>query len=252
MEYSSSRWNLKMSPIEGEILVTILKKTRNHCCTKMEDISREAHVPSELTLEALDKFHKEDLLEIRNDEIIINEEQRLKIAVKAVSLGLNIERIARSLTWSEFEKISKIAFEANGFTVKMNFHFTWQKKRWEIDIIGLKKPIVISADCKRWCQKWSGAASIKAVENQIKRTRALAEASRNITSKIGINGWEYAYFIPIVLSLLQSQHKFYEGTPIVPIFQLKDFLQNIMVYINDVNRFYVSYAVQKSLDEFKK
>jgi len=231
-----------MSIIEREFLVTLLKETVDHCHAKIEDISRESRIPSELTLKVLDKFLREGLLEVRGNEIIVNEEQRLKIAIKAVSLGSDIERIARSLTWSEFEKISKLAFEANGFTVKTNFHFTWQKKRWEIDIIGLKKPVVISADCKRWCQKWSGVASIRAVESQIERTRALAEVSKNIMNKIGINGWEYAYFIPIVLSLLPSQHKFYERTPIVPILQLKDFLQNIMAYINDVNRFYVSYT----------
>jgi len=238
-----------MSLIEREILAALLKKTMDYCQTKIEDISREVRIPSEPALEVLGKFLKEGLLKIRGNEIIVNEEQRLKIAVKAVSLGSDIERIARSLTWSEFEKLSMLAFEANDFTVKTNFHFTWQEKKWEIDIIGLKKPIVISADCKRWRQKWSGAASIRAVENQIERTRALAEASKNIMNKVGVDGWEYAYFIPIVLSLLPSQHKFYERTPIVPILQLKDFLQNIMVYINDVNKFYVPYAVQRSLDE---
>jgi hypothetical protein len=116
------------------------------------------------------------------------------------------------------------------------------KKRWEIDIIGVKRPMVISADCKHWRRKWSGSASAKAARGQAERTKALAEASRRIKSKIGINGWMYAYFIPAVLSLFPSQYKFYEKTPIVPILQLKDFLQNIIIHLDEVNYFYVSYA----------
>jgi len=229
-------------PIEREILVAVLKRTVERGDARVEDISEEAHIPLSLTKHILEGFCSEGLIELANDKVIVGGGNRLRIAVKAISLGSDIERVARLLTWSEFEDFSVLAFEANDFSVKRNFHFAWLRKRWEIDIIGLKKPLVISADCKHWHRKWSGAASIRAAKSQIERTKALAEASRGMRNKIGIAGWEHAYFIPIILSLLPAQQKFYERTPIVPILQLRDFLQNVMVHLDEVNNFCIVYV----------
>ncbi|MEM1581826.1 MAG: hypothetical protein QXK89_04865 [Candidatus Bathyarchaeia archaeon] len=231
------------TPIEREILIAILKKTKESNIIRLEDISVETRFARTFIQEALKKFYEENFLDLEEDKILISNEQRMKIAVKAINLGSDIERVGRFLTWSEFEKLSKISFEANSFSVRTNFHFTWMEKKWEVDIIGLKKPLIISADCKHWHQKWSGTASVKAAKSQLERTKALAEASAIIKGKIGISGWKYAYFVPIVLSLFPSQYKFYEGIPIVPILHLRDFLQNIIAHLEDVNSIYVSYKV---------
>lgn len=228
---------------EREILIHILQATRETSNVKIEDAARESRIPRDLANEVIKKFYAESLLMLNGDIAIVNGEQRLKMAVRAVELGADIERVSRFLNWDEFEKFLTLSFEANDFLVKKNFHFTWMKKRWEIDILGLKKPIIISADCKHWHKGWSGSASIKSAKSQIERTKALAEASASgsIRSKIGIERWEYAYFIPVILSLIPSQHKFYERTPIVPVLQIKDFLQNSIVYLDEINRFLVSF-----------
>jgi len=227
--------------IEREILLAVLKETSKANYVRMEDISREARVPRGLIKEIIREFSENGLLKLDSESIVVDCGQRLKIALRAVELGSDIERVARFLTWAEFEDFSRISFEENGFTVKMNFHFTWLKKRWEIDIVGIRKPLIISADCKHWRQKWSGSASLKAAEKQIERTRALAESSKYLMNKIGINGWKYAYFVPVVLSLFPSQYKFHERTPIVPILSLNDFLKNVIVHLKDLNSFFVSY-----------
>jgi len=229
-------------PIGREVLVTVLKRTLERSDTRVEDISEEARIPLSLTRNILEGLRSEGLLELTDDKVIVGGGNRLKIAIRAINLGSDIERVARLLTWSEFEDFSVLAFETNGFNVKRNFHFAWLRKRWEIDVIGLKKPLVISADCKHWHQKWSGSASVKAAKSQIERTKALAEASRKMRDKIGITGWEHAYFVPIILSLLPAQQKFYEKTPIVPVLQLRDFLQNIIVHLNEVNNFHIIYV----------
>lgn len=228
--------------IEREILTSVLKKTLEDSGVSIEDICKEARMPRAIVLEILNKLSGDSLLEVKEDRVIVNGEQRLKIAVKAVNLGSDIERVAKFLSWAEFERFSRLSFELNDFRVISNFRFTLLRKRWEIDIIGVKRPMVISADCKHWRRRWSGSASAKAARGQAERTKALAEASKRIKSKIGISGWMHAYFIPAVLSLFPSQHKFYEKTPIVPILQLKDFLQNIIIHLDEVNYFYVTYV----------
>lgn len=227
--------------IEREILVAILKSTQEKDSALIEDICEEARAPRANVLEILDRLRGSRLLSMNGDKVFVNKERRLKIAVKSISLGADIERVARFLTWSEFEQFSRESLEVNGFMVTTNFRFKWLGRMWEIDLIGAKKPLVISADCKHWRHGWSESASIKAAKNQVERTRALADASGRIKSKVGIDGWEYAYFVPVVLSLHPSQHKFYDKTPIVPILQISDFLQNLIAHLNEVNHFFIQY-----------
>lgn len=227
---------------EREILIAILKNTRKEDNISVESVCREARVPRTTALYMLNRLHEAGFLRIEHDKIFVDGGQRLKIAAKSIGLGSDVERVARFLTWSEFERFSKASFELNDFTVITNFRFKWLGRRWEIDIVSAKKPIVISADCKHWRRGWSGSASIEAAKSQIERTRSLAEVSRRVKGRIGLNGWEYAYFVPVVLSLHPSQYKFYERTPIVPILQLSDFLQNLIAHLNEVNHFYISYV----------
>ena len=225
---------------EREILISILQATREDNRARIKDISRESRVPIDLVSQVLASFENKGL-KLSEDTLLITSELRIKMAVRAIELGADIERASRFLKWDEFEKLSTLAFEKNGFRVKKNFRFSWMNKRWEVDVLGIKEPIIISADCKHWHKGWSGVASIRAAEKQVERTKALAEASisKNLRSRIGINGWKHAYFIPVILSLAPSRYKFYEKTPIVPILQLKDFLQNIIVYIDEVKAFHI-------------
>lgn len=228
--------------IEREVLIAILKSTRDGVRSDIESISREARVPRAIVLETLNRFCESGFLRIDGDEVTVDLEQRLKIAVKSIGLGSDVEKVAGLLTWSEFEQFSRESLELNGFRATANFRFKWFGKRWEVDLIGVKKPLVISADCKHWRRGWSGSASIEAARNQVERTRALADASRRIKGRLNIGGWEYAYFVPVVLSLHPSQYKFYDKTPIVPILQISDFLQNLIVHLDEVAHFYIQYV----------
>lgn len=228
--------------VEREILVAILRGTQGKTQVDIESISKVARVPRSTVLETLAKLCKDSFLRMDGEVVVVDVEQRLRIAVKLISLGSDIERVASFLTWSEFEQFLKEALMLNGFSAITNFRFKWFGRWWEIDLIGVKKPLVISADCKHWRRGWSGSASAEAAKAQAERTRALAEASRRIKSKIHINGWEYAYFVPVVLSLHPSQYKIYDKIPIVPILQINDFLQNLIVHLSEVAHFYIRYV----------
>ncbi|MBS7640106.1 MAG: hypothetical protein QXJ19_02440 [Candidatus Bathyarchaeia archaeon] len=227
---------------ERETLIAVLKNTRDGTSSDIRSICMDARVPQAEVLETLNRLHETGLLRLDGDRVIASGEQRLKLAIRSINLGSDVERVARFLTWSEFEQFSRESLELNGFKVIMNFRFRWFGKRWEIDLIGVKKPLVISADCKHWRRGWSGSASAEAARDQVERTRALADVSRRIRGKLGIGGWEHAYFVPVVLSLYPSQYKFHEKTPIVPILQINDFLQNLIVHLGEVAHFYIQYV----------
>jgi Holliday junction resolvase-like predicted endonuclease len=162
---------------------------------------------------------------------------RLKLAVKAVALGADVERISGFLRWQEFEDIAAIALERNGYIVAKNTHFKYAGRKWEIDIIGCKKPLAICIDCKHWRHGLSPSALKKIAEAQVERTRALAESLPNISLEIECAKWNKAKLVPAILVLMPGSFKFYDKVPIVPVLQLQDFLNQLPAYIESLKYF---------------
>lgn len=201
-------------------------------------ISKDAQIPQQNTEEVLKKLCNEGLIQREKGVVDASSNQRIRIAVQAIRLGADFEKICSFLDWSEFENIATTAFEANYFTVKKGFRFAESGRRWEIDILGIKEPVVACVDCKHWHHGWRRAATIKAVEAQVKRTEALANALPRLHEKIGLENWETAVLVPIILSMYPSPLKFYEKTPIVPILQLQNFLSEFLAYVNQLTHFF--------------
>jgi len=223
---------------EREVLISTLNLTKNGP-GEIKDISRDARVPLQTVCQILDRNALSGLLRISGSKIIATSEQRFRIAIKAVDLGADVERVCKHLTWEEFEDVSVLALEINGFDVKKHFRFSWNERRFEIDLLALKKPFVLCVDCKQWRRGWRGAASRKAAEKQVQRTKTLAEALQSMMKKIGIDNWNQACFIPVILSLFPSSSRFYKGAPIVPIIQFRSFIQAMPAHIDDLNHYWV-------------
>ena len=223
---------------EREVLISILNLTKNGR-GEIKDIIRLARVPSQTACRILERNASSGILRISGSKIVATPEQRLRIAIKAVDLGADVERVCKHLKWEEFEEISTLALEMNGFKVKRHFRFSWNGKRFEIDLLALKRPFVVCVDCKHWRQGWGGSASRKAAEKQIQRTKILAEASTSMAKKIGIDGWSQACFIPVIISLFPSISRFYKTSPIVPIIQLGSFIQAMPAHIDEIDHYWV-------------
>ena len=224
---------------EREILVSVLKLTAEGSAD-IKEIVMDAKVPFQVACQILDRYELSGLLRLSGSKIIVIPEQRLRIAIKAADLGADVERICKYLSWEEFEDISTLAFEVNGWVVKKHFRFRLDDRRFEIDLLALKRPFIVCADCKRWRRGWMGAASRRAAEEQIERTRLLAENSSKIIDRLGIVGWGRACFIPLIISLFPSTSTFHEGSPIVPIIQLRNFIQEMPAYIDQIRHYWIS------------
>jgi len=222
---------------ERNLLASSLKLTKFG--PVQEDlISKDAQIPRQIAEKILKKLCNEGLIQRVHGVVEASLNQRIKIAIQAIKLGADFEKVCSFLDWSEFENIATVAFEANHFTVKKGFRFTWSSRRWEIDILGFKESVVACVDCKHWHHGWRRAATIKAAEAQVKRTEALANALPMLHEKIGLADWKEIVLVPIVLSLYPSPLKFYEKTPIVPILQLQNFLSEFSAYVNELTHFF--------------
>jgi len=237
---------------ERNILSSVLKLTRTGPVRK-ELIQRDAKVTVHVADEALRKLFEAGFIRQRSGLVEASPSQRVCVAVQAIKLGADFERICKFLEWTEFENIAVQAFQANGFRVLRNFRFKHTGKRWEIDVLSCREPLVVCVDCKHWRRGWSRAATVKAVEAQIERTRAFADALPNYSQRARLTEWKSATLVPLILSLVPGPFKFHKNVPIVPVLQLQDFINELPLEANSLSHFKKKLVrIQQNLTDYSK
>ena len=222
--------------IERNLIISILKLTKNGSISK-EIVKKDARVTSEIAEKIFKKLRSSSLVYLQNNFLEADSLQRLKLAVYAVQLGADLETVSSNLQWKEFEDMAAFALERNGYGVVRNLRLKHIGHRWEIDVVGFRKPMVLCVDCKHWHRGMYPSALKRIVEEQVTRTLALAEVSQSLAGKVEWASWSKAKFFPVVLSLTAGRFKFYNDVPIVPILQLQDFLNQLPAYANSLKHF---------------
>jgi Holliday junction resolvase-like predicted endonuclease len=185
----------------------------------------------------LHKLQKDNLIYFDCERVEVDSENRLKLALKAITLGADIQAVSNLLCWQEFEEITALALKANGYTVTKNLRFKHGGRRWELDVVGCRKPFVVCVDCKRWQHAISPSALKRMVDSQMQRTQALSDCLPNATLDLECTRWDRAEFVPAVLSLMQSAYKYVFDVPVVPVLSLQDFIYQLPTHICEV-KFY--------------
>jgi hypothetical protein len=222
--------------VERVLIFSLLKLTQK-TPVLTTNIKNDAKLPSETVFTLLEKLQSEDLLNLNNGIVEVSANDRIKLAVKAVSLGADIQNISDLLCWQEFEEITAMALRNNNFTAHKNVRFKTTNRKWEIDAIGCKHPLVICIDCKHWGHAISPSTLSKIATVQADRTKALTESLPNPKLQMECIKWKNAHFVPAILSLTQSSFKFCDNIPIVPILQLQNFLNQLPAYMYQLKSF---------------
>ncbi len=225
-----------MMTSERIIATSILRLTRTGSVQK-EQVRNDARVSTETLETVLRKLSEMEIVSLQTSFVDISPAQRIKLAIQALKFGLDYEQICKLLSWEEFESVAAMAFEANHFSVLKNFHFQQAGKRWEIDVVGCREPLIVCMDCKHWHHGWRQAAIIKTVEAQIERTRALADSLARYYQRIQIAQWKTATLVPLILSLIPGPLKFHQNVPIVPVLQLQDLINQVPIEVNSLTHF---------------
>ncbi len=227
--------------IERNLIISILKLTKNRVVL-IEDVKKSSKLPSDELARLLEKLQNEELLILNPISVDVDSEKRLKLAVKAIALGADVEAVSNLLGWQEFESIAAEAFMQSGYTVVQNFRFKHVGRRWEIDVVGCRKPLVVCVDCKDFHHGLSPSAMRRIVEAQAERTRALADELPALSKKLDCASWSGAKFIPTVMVLMPSRVKYYEDVPIVSVLQLRDFLTSLPAEVESLKYFRREFA----------
>jgi len=163
-------------------------------------------------------------------------EDRLKLAVAAVTLGATVEESARLLSWKEFEAFCAKVLEENGYTCTQEFRFkSIQRKRFECDILASKKPLVVMADCKHYAGKVKGLRAV--IKKQMERVSALSKSIPTMIRSIPeIIDWREALVVPVIITLFQQNPSIIDDVPVVPGFKLNQFIQELPSYTDRITR----------------
>ena len=219
--------------VERNLVISALKLTKNGS-SLIEDVNKDAHVPLAVAYKLLQKMQNDDLINLRDGSIETDSTGRLQLAVKGIALGADIEVISNLLCWQEFEEIAAYALKNNGYSVQNNVRFKQGGRRWEIDVVGCKKPLVVCVDCKHWGHAIAASALTKIVDTQVDRTEAFADFLPNIKLQMSCTQWEKAKFVPVVLSLVQGAYKYVHEVPVVPVLKLQDFINQLPLYTEEL------------------
>jgi hypothetical protein len=222
--------------VERDLLISLLKLTKDGPVL-VETVNNDSKIASDIVIKLLESLQKQGLVHLKNGFLKVDSDGRLMLAAKSLAMGADIERVSAFFSWQEFEEIATLALEKNGYAAVKNVRFKNEGKRWEIDAVGCRKPLVLCVDCKHWRRGLKPSMLRRIVDAQVKRTRALLITLPAVSLKLECTKWKKAKFVPVILSLIPSNLKFYRDVPVVPILQLQDFLIQLPVQIESLKYF---------------
>ncbi len=166
-------------------------------------------------------------LEIRCGRVDLRGVDRMSLAITAVEMGVDVEVVSRNLDWRDFERFIEQSLNIEDFKIVSSLYFT-MGKRYQIDLIGVRKPLMLLIDCKHWRYGYTRSRMIKTVEDQIGRTEALSTylEKRSTLKGLTLKPGRY-YLLPVIASLTDPPMKILNGVPIVSVVKFKDFIRRI-------------------------
>ena len=228
-------------PTQRDILIALLKNTRK----KPVDTSalRETvRVTDEAYNTYMAHLASNGLIEEERGNITASLDQRLELAIKAVQARGDLERVSRALGWLEFEEIVARIFEENGYDVKRRFRFQADGRRWEIDILATRRPLIVCAECKHWAKGLGNTTARRIVETHLEKVETLSRSVGDLKGRMGIDGWRQATMIPMALSLQPARERIYRRIPVVSVYGLPGFLSEFEAQMDWLASFPVDLA----------
>ncbi len=224
--------------MNAKLLLKTLELSSPHSEIKSESILQNRKVPINKILTFLGKqgYITEDN---KRKRTISN--FRINLAIFGiVNLNIQPSQVINYLKWQEFEEFCLYVLEQHDFSCIKNFRFKRKKKRFEIDIVGIHQPYILCIDAKLWrIRSGKSTALKKAVERQIIRTQALSDVISRYFDKLPISNWNNAIFIPILTTSMNEGIKAHKKVPIIPFYQLNNFIADFNEITDDLPQFKV-------------
>ncbi|MFX1575714.1 MAG: hypothetical protein ACFFCF_00925 [Promethearchaeota archaeon] len=182
----------------------------------------------------LHSLESAQLLQREKTQWMFSGYSKVRVAIRALQLGEPNRPVLSALTWQEFEQFVARVLIFHEFHVCHRFRFS-RKRRYEIDIVAGRQPVLFSIDCKQYGVRLGKATSLRnAAEAQKERTEVLAMNFAKFQADLGCLDWTAPILIPMLVTMLTEDIHFHEQIPIVPAALLNAFLLNFEKQIDQV------------------
>jgi len=228
-------------PAQREILIALLENTQKKPVDS-STLREMIRVTDEAYSTYMTHLTSNGFIEEERGNITASLNQRLELAIKAVQAGGDLERVSRALGWLEFEEIVARIFEENGYDVKRRFRFQADGRRWEIDILATRRPLIVCAECKHWMKGLGNTTARRIAEIHLEKVETLSRSVGDLQGRMGIEGWGQATMIPMTLSLQPARERIYRRIPVVSVYGLPGFLSEFEAQMDWLASFTVDLA----------
>ncbi|MDA4116853.1 MAG: restriction endonuclease, partial [Thaumarchaeota archaeon] len=126
--------------------------------------------------------------------VSMDDSQNVLRALALAKLGGDLDRIAKSLAWDEFEAFCGSAISAAGYSVQRNVRL--RKPTRQVDIVAESASLVLSVDCKHWKR----AVGARGLERLV---RAQAARTRQYAGRLDQGGARS--YLPVLLTMMDNQ-----------------------------------------------
>ena len=154
---------------------------------------------------------------------------RFKLAIEAVKHG-GLQQVARALTWQEFEAFTEECLQTVGFDTQKGLVVKHHHRRWQIDVVAKKSPMILAIDCKHWESPGYKSRLSHAAEHQKLALEALIHqmVARGEVEREGLLA------LPMILTLFEPRARMVGGVVVVSIEQFADFLEGVSPFSSDL------------------
>ncbi len=171
-----------------------------------------------------------DIVVVQNDHIIVS--NPILMAVHLLSRGLSFKKVARHLTWKDFEEFTAEILKAHGYSVIRNLRLT-RPVRLEIDVIGIdpgsRRGLII--DCKHWARGISRSVLKEIACKHLERTTKFIRYISWAKPKYPIVG-RISKVYPIIVTLTTPIIRVVDNVLIVSIQEFNQFLVDLPIVID--------------------
>ncbi len=218
-------------------IITSILKLASPEGISIKELESNLRLDPEILEFNLHALNETSLITMLDGSICLSLDQKMRLAMEALSLGCSVKDVCRSLTWTEFEDFCLEVLHANGFDVNKHFRFKACGRGWEIDLVARQGSKMMLIDCKHWNKGYMTSSLRKAAEKNLACTKALLTVIPDVSKRISIKKSSSVSLLPVILTLLSSSIQVHLGVPIVPISQFNSFIYELPEYLNGLTTF---------------
>lgn len=212
-------------------VLELLKQTGSGKTASLQAVAAHARCSSDFAFDLLTRLN----IGQEDGRVSLSTGRRLDLAMGTARPG-SLEA-GRYLSWQEFERFAEECLGELGYETMGNVRLVAEDRRWQIDLVGIKSPLVLCFDCKQWRGHSSPSRFRRAGERQVKATRIIA-------SRVGRERKQSIFGLPIILTLFEPPGSPVDDVVVLSIQKLPGLLRDLTQYsdrlpfvlVEDTNR----------------